>query len=369
MNGKVIVSLLIIAMLLVVQTARTQTGSDGYIYDIGKTMDAPSENAPDNLAKMLYTLGYWKVKVTTPGRDGMTTYKGTSRITLFNHGHGYMEHFDGELPGNAGIVRSTASLMVYNPGKETWEYGEADSLRLTIRKLSGNLKDGSLVLYDATRFMGGADLAILRMTFTKSEAGFQRVLEVSPYGKDSWSLIEKREYSLLPEEQLPEEDTGFGSPAMTNFEASREFDFLIGEFNVKHWYYNGPDKPGIEVTGPATAVFIMNGYAIMEHLWFAEDQAESEREITVIRMYNPATRRWECLFTSNRGNSLLYFGGARKGSEIILNNFESNALAPLSYYRFYDIADGKYRWKAVNSQDRGKTWQDGWRIEILEERK
>ena len=112
-----------------------------------------------------------------------------------------------------------------------------------------------------------------------------------------------------------------------------------------------------------TAVYALNGHAILEHNWYDVDPNVPDAATTIVRIYNRAMRRWESLYLDNRGHSQLFFGGAKDGDKVILHNFEANTTSPLiPRYVFHDIAKDSYAWYAENSTDRGKTFNQTWGI-------
>ena len=155
---------------------------------------------------------------------------------------------------------------------------------------------------------------------------------------------------------------GYGSPAPGLPAEARQFDFVIGEWISNHEIVLGNGQVA-KFPANATAVYAMNGHAIMEYNWYNVDPRLPEAATTIVRIYNRAMRRWECMFLTNRSNSVLYFGGYQEGERIILTLFETDTSQPsFSYFIFHDINENDYLWHSEVSDDHGNTFQHNWKI-------
>lgn len=103
---------------------------------------------------------------------------------------------------------------------------------------------------------------------------------------------------------------------------------------------------------------------ILDGSWMNVDPNLPDAATTILRIYKRQMRQWESMYTTNRGNGILYFGGVQEGDRIVLHNFDSDtSFSPISYWIFHDIQGDSYSWHAETSRDRGKTFQDTWKIE------
>ena len=118
----------------------------------------------------------------------------------------------------------------------------------------------------------------------------------------------------------------------------------------------------VQYNATFTAVHVMNGHGIMEYGWNTNDQTLPDAATSMVRIYNRAMRRWECMYMTNRFNNILYFGGTKEGKKIVLYLFEANTADNISYFTFEKMFKDSYKWNAQSSTDRGKTWRTTWTI-------
>jgi hypothetical protein len=110
----------------------------------------------------------------------------------------------------------------------------------------------------------------------------------------------------------------FGQPSPDRNEHSADFDFLIGSFDA-----------------------------------------------AIVRIYNRSMRRWESLYMTNRGNSVLFFGGRMEGDEMVLVLFDTDlGGGPLTRFVFHDMRPDGYSWFSEVSNDRGATFKKTWLIGV-----
>jgi hypothetical protein len=186
----------------------------------------------------------------------------------------------------------------------------------------------------------------------------------------AWEKIVERIY------KRKEEITGFltskndyGRPAEDRPEEAAQFDFLIGEWTAYQQIQLSPDR-WAKFPSNATGVYALNGHAVMEFNWYDIDPGLPEAATTIIRIYNRAMRRWECMYLTNRFNRILYFGGVKEEDKIVLTLFETdNSESPINYYIFYDFEEESYQWHALTSTDHGNTFNETWTINTIRNRK
>jgi len=112
------------------------------------------------------------------------------------------------------------------------------------------------------------------------------------------------------------------------------------------------------------AVYTLDGHATMEFSWYDVDPNLPDAATCIVRIYNRAMRRWECMYSTNRFNAILYFGGVEEGDRIVLHPFETDTAAGrISYWTFHDMQANRFGWFADTSLDRGKTFTRTWIIQ------
>lgn len=338
---------------------------DGKRFDPAAKMTAPAAGAPEQLARMLSTLGQWDVELTTFGGEGEPrTGSGLAEITLMNRGHGFMERFHSTDFDGAGQKRSSIAFLTYNPGTEQWVRGEGDSFTESARMANGRFEDERLVLRDAERRRGGMQITHVRYTTElRGAEAFATEIAESTDG-ESWTTRLRKSYTRrLPADDFLAPASDYGSPAPGLPPEARQFDFLIGSWTSTH-DMTLPNGQNPKWTANDTAVYALDGHAVMEFNWFDVDPSLPDAATTILRIYNRAMRRWECLFMPNRGNNLLLFGGHREGDEVVLTLFGNDRGDPrMSRFVFHDMHPDRYSWYGETSTDHGATFNRFWIID------
>lgn len=354
---------LFFVLSFLLQGAPVLATRDGKRFDPGATMTARATGATEQLDRVAFMRGQWDVTYETWEGDSLTaSLDGQAELTYFNRGHGLMERFYIEEFGDDDI--STVSFLVCNAAG-VWVMGTANSYTESITVHSGGLEGSSLVLYNALRRKGGNQLTLYRTTLRKTnDDAFTIDDEVSTDAGKTWARAVMRAYSRrrVSSDFMAPSST-YGEPAPGLPEEARQFDFLIGEWNNQHdmTFANGRTA---NFPANGTAVYALNGHAVMEFSWYDVDQSLPDAATSILRIYNRQMRRWECMYTTNRFNSILYFGGVMEGDRIVLHLFEADASdSPISQWIFHDWKEDSYRWHANTSTDRGKTWNKTWIIE------
>lgn len=340
---------------------------DGKLFDPGVHLSAPAENAPEALSRMAGFVGEWDVKmeVHRPGQEVLHS-EGVAKVTFANRGHSLLERtrvadFDGQ-----GHEMSTIAFLAVN-GAGVWTAAEGNSWTESISVASGGFEGMRLVLHGSLRPGGGAVHLLLRHTYVAvGEAGFEHTLEISSDLGAVWNPAMIRRYQRRePSEAFFPVRDDYGAPAPDRPAEAGQFDFLVGEFDAKHWLQR-PQQPALRYQDNATAVYVLHGKAILEFNWNDLDTTFPDAATSILRLYNRSMRRWENLYLTNRTNTPLHFGGVREGERIVLHPFDSQTGGnPLFQWIFYDQRENAYRWKGLRSDDRGATWKLTWGIDFV----
>lgn len=362
--NKLIIPLLILLIGAINVLSNAQPIRDGQLYDQGRSMTELSPRAPKVLDKMNAIIGQWDVDVTTYPTDSTThSSSGTAEITYMNRGHAFMSRIHIPQYDQAGNEANIMHFLNFNPTQETWVLGEANSYTESISMYNGEFKRKKLMLSTAIRERGNALLTWYQINYALlADDKFSYTVQASTDNGETWKTNVHHVYkrrSFSPEFMKPEE--GYGTPAPNRPAESKQFDFLIGEWDASHdIFYN---NQWIQFPANATAVYALNGHAILEYNWYDVDPQIPDAATSIIRLYNRSMRRWESLYLDNRGHSQLFFGGQQEGDTLVLHEFESNTIAPnIPRYVFYNIKDDAYAWYGESSTDRGKTYNKGWKI-------
>lgn len=337
---------------------------DGRRFDPAATMTERAQRAPEELDKAKFMLGQWDVDYEIWADDSLAAQTtGYAEVTYMNRGHGYLERF--HSPEVDGTELNTIMFLVYNSNANTWVMGSANSQTENISMANGNFASNDLVLHNVLRRQGGATMTFYRTTVSpKGDEQFDVQLDTSADMGKSWSKSVRRSYKRRdPSLDFMTPQNDFGEPAAGMPDEARQFDFLIGKWNEIHkmTLANGQD---VEFPSNGTAVHCLNGHAILEYAWYDVDPQVPDQATSIVRIYNRQMRRWECMYSTNRFNSILYFGGAMEGDRIVLHMFDANTMdTPMSQWIFHDWQKGSYKWHANTSRDGGKEWNKTWIIE------
>lgn len=339
---------------------------DGRLYDAGIGRSERAASAPEALSEMAAFVGDWDLEqdVRRPGKEPLVS-RGIAKVTFMNRGHALMERarigdFDGQ-----GHAMATMAFLAVNPNG-VWTVGEGNSWTESIMLASGGFVGGKLVLHDSIRPGGGPTLVLLRRTYSTSQrSAFEMTLEKSDDVGESWSPLMIRRYRRrAPSPDFFPVGDGIGVPAADRPAEAAQFDFLLGEHEASHWLKR-PDRE-LRWRSNATAVHVLDGHGILEFDWHDKDPSLPDAATSILRLYNRSMRRWESLYLANRGNSPLHFGGVQEGERIVLHPFDAQTGSnPLSQWIFFDIQQKSYRWKGLQSRDRGATFEPTWTIDFV----
>ncbi len=353
-----VASLFLIAALVPVASAQ----NEGHLFDHGFTMTQAHENVP-GLNNLQPLLGQWTMETHTVWNDTTSTeLPGEASVTFMNRGFGLMirSHTNSYADDNP---RDQMLFISKVPNQNTWAIGRADTYTRAMSIYTGELHGDSLVATTGSRYLGGMNFHLEKLTITHDDQGFSINLSRSQDFGKTWTSRETQTFTRATNTRYATNPSGFGQHYDRPL-ASTDFEFLIGEWNANH-ELTFPNGQTAKFPATTTAVHVMGGNAILEFSWYDVDPNFPTAGTSILRMYNPAMRRWESLYVNNRSNTMLHFGGRKDGEEIILHQFNATmADRPTPYYIFYDIQDDKYLWKAEQSRDGGETFSITWTIDI-----
>ncbi|WP_412069204.1 hypothetical protein [Rubrivirga sp. IMCC43871] len=352
------------ALVLVLATPTLAQPHDGHLFDQGRPMTNRSPRADATLDAMKPLLGLWDVAVTTYPTDSTTHQaRGEAEITFMNRGYAYAERRTVPDYDPAGVDLHVHSFLVYSPSVGDWALGEGSSYTEHVEIWNGAMEGDGLALHTAVRRLGGTRLVEERVTYSMDGADAFTVLLERTQDGERWGPVEERAYTRharLP--TLVATRAGHGVPAPGLPEEARQFDFLLGTWAAAHRINLG--GTWVQFPTTTTGVVALGGHGILEHSWFDLDPNLPDAATTILRLYNRAERRWESLYLTNRGNTLLDFGGAWEGDRMVLHQFDARLTDTLSRFVFHSIEPDRYQWFAESSTDRGATFATTWTIDV-----
>ena len=340
---------------------------DGRIFDQGLKMTKESETAPSELKKLRPLIGNWNVALKTRTSDStFHETRGYSRFSFMNRGHSVMEKFYCADFNGKGDELNTISFIAFFAQGKKWNIGIVDSYKENIMVYNGGNSGEEITVHNSVRKGGWMNLFHYRYSIRNlKNDSFDILLEMSKDQSGEYVLVQEQKYTKAGNDfnvTFENETYGKQNPALSD--EAKQFNFLIGEW-IAHQKILMPNNKYVEFDSEATAVFALNGNAIMEHLWYDKLSGVTDVAISVLRIYNRSMRRWECLFLTNNNNTNYYFGGVKEGDDIVLHAFENDAgSGPYSYFIFYNISENDYSWHGKQTTDRGKTFKKTWIIEV-----
>ena len=338
---------------------------DGTRFDPAATMTARAETAPEELDTVAWMRGHWSVEYTRHVRDDSSyTATGRADITYMNRGHAFLERLHCPAFDGNGHDLNTLSFLVYNATLQTWGLGVADSWRENIAIYNGDFQGDALVLRNSIRRNGNLTLTDYRLVVQrKNDDAFEALLTRSTDGKEYAAFVTIQYTRLDKDDGLFTASNGTGEAAPDLPEQARQFDFLLGEWDLQH-DMTFPNGRKAQWPAYGSATFMMDGHCVMEYASYDVDPRLPDAATTIVRLWNRQMRRWESMFSTNRANGILYFGGVLEGDRIVLHQFGADASdVPISEWTFHSWKADSYGWYANTSRDRGDTWAKTWIIE------
>ncbi len=346
--------------------ASSQPIHDGRLFDEGRTLAERSASAPEALDKLHSYVGQWDVDITRYPTDSTTlSTVGQADVSLMNRGWSYMERLHVGDYDREGNSNDAMAFLVYNPASNRFELGESSNYSESMTLYDGAFNANQLVLTTAGRRRGSGTLTFYRLTYTfASDDVLAVLLEESVNDRQTWRPTLRKDYSRRDHsDDFMRVRDDYGTASSSQPVEARQFDFLLGEWTANHNMLLGGNW--VQYPTTTTAVFALDGRAILEHSWFSLDPSHAEAATSILRLYNRAERRWESLYLNNRSNSLLHFGGNWEGDRMVLHNFNTNLRDTISRWIFQTVEADRYQWFAESSTDRGATFNETWTIDVV----
>ncbi len=345
---------------------QAQPTRNGKLFDQALAMTERSPRAHPALDQAKTMLGLWDVEITSFPTD-TTSFRstGVAEVTYMNRGYAYMTRMHVPAFDEAGHEANMIQFLAFSPVNEAWVMGEANSYTESISMYDGDFQNGRLILKTAVRHRGGASLTYYQLAYAfPSEDVFEQTTRISTDHGDTWRVVASATYRRRTQNQdyfTAKDD--IGAPAPDRPEEAGQFDFLLGTWDSMHEINLGGRWTRFPVN--ATAVYALNGHAILEHTWYDVDPNLPDAATSIVRLYNRAMRRWESLYLENRSNTPLFFGGQQEGEDLVLHLFEARTTDPaIPRFVFHDIEKDSYNWHALRSTDRGERFDTTWVISV-----
>ena len=150
---------------------------------------------------------------------------------------------------------------------------------------------------------------------------------------------------------------------------SHDFDFLIGEWNVRHWqlaHRLAGNHDSVEFQGTSQLWMTMDGHGTVDdnHIGLPSGPYRAVR----IRAYDYRTQLWAIWWLDQRQPRTMgapVFGNFQDG----IGTFEGDDILngkPIKVrFVWSNITPDSAHWEQAFSPDEGKTWEINWRMDFM----
>ncbi len=143
-------------------------------------------------------------------------------------------------------------------------------------------------------------------------------------------------------------------------EASRQFDFLIGEWNVDAVRFREDGTPLVKYKALWSAVPLNGGRMVMDDFRALGPNGQAVSSFVTLRTYSEVTNRWELagLQALQPSVPMAWHGVARDGEMLLDATAQTPAGGTVkTRIRFFDIRPDSFAWESSMSLDEGKSWR------------
>jgi hypothetical protein len=162
------------------------------------------------------------------------------------------------------------------------------------------------------------------------------------------------------------QDTSKSVQATANASGVHDFDFIIGEWRVRHHYLRASTHEWLETDGTCSNRKLMDGSAnLEEHLLNAPSGAY---RAIALRTYDPKTEQWAIWWLDGRDPigplDPPLKGRFENGVGTFYANDTVNGKPIRKRFIWLNITTTSARWEQAYSSDAGKTWETNWIMEF-----
>jgi len=156
----------------------------------------------------------------------------------------------------------------------------------------------------------------------------------------------------------------------TDFEPSAptDFDFIIGDWTVKHRRLNeilhGCNE-WTEFKGSSSTIKTLGGFGNLEDVQL--EFPEASFRAVALRSFNVASQLWSIWWLDGRFPDRLDVPVVGSFTECVGLFYADDVLNGLSIkvrFMWISLEPGKPRWEQAFSKDKGKTWETNWTMEF-----
>lgn len=141
--------------------------------------------------------------------------------------------------------------------------------------------------------------------------------------------------------------------------APGDFDFLAGEWRIRHWRQPSPGAAWDRFDGEATCWTILGGVGSVEELRIPARQFSGMG----LRLLDVKQRVWSDFWVNAKSGELVapgQTGSFENGVGIFASDYEEDGRRMLAAGLWDQIGPASCRWRQVVSADGGRTWMHNW---------
>ena len=142
-------------------------------------------------------------------------------------------------------------------------------------------------------------------------------------------------------------------------EPARQFDFLIGDWDVAATRYKEDGSVLMQYKANWTARHLNGGRMVMDDFRALSPDGQEVSSYVTLRTYSEATRRWELAgLAASQPAANAQWHGEWQGGEMRLDAVgkDPQGNTVRTSIRFFDIERQAFAWESRMSRDDGKTW-------------
>ena len=141
--------------------------------------------------------------------------------------------------------------------------------------------------------------------------------------------------------------------------ASRQFDFLLGDWEVAGTRYQEDGSPLLQYKATWSAKALNEGRMILDDFQALAPTGQAVSSYVTLRTYCEVTKRWEMAGLSAHQPAISAdWSGEWRDGEMLLeaSGKDPEGRLVLTRIRFFDIATDSFQWDSRSSRDAGSTW-------------
>lgn len=139
----------------------------------------------------------------------------------------------------------------------------------------------------------------------------------------------------------------------------RQFDFLIGDWDVQAMRYNEDGAPLFQYKASWNAKYLNDGRMIVDDFKAYAPTGQAISSYVTLRTYSETTHRWEMAGLSALQPAVAaQWHGEFKDGEMLLDATGNDPAGNMikTKIRFFDITTSSFSWESKMSRDAGQTW-------------